>query len=373
MPNLSNVAAALLLVAVSASGQTIVWNTPQPSLGPGDVSQNGRLIVARNLHGANLSATVAGVTFTSMHPAGWNGYVTNGLAGSTTGDAGYDDLLNGARAMTNGPTGNPTAWGGVRLDDLVTLTPGATYEIQCWYTDQRTGTSSNVLYDRVMTLGSVWGAAAVTNGEVTNVASMVQGPLSGPLDADPDDAPAIASPDLVFGMHCTGTFVYVPGNETWLIVQGSHPIASNVLRPHLTAFQLRDVSPASFLLVGADCPSSVGVSNLSAPSLPVLGGNLQVSMDNLAPLSLPLMVTGFAAIQPFPIASLGLSQDPSCLLVTDLVVLAGPLPTVGGVATLTLPVPPQNTLVGAELFFQGAQFEPAGVSLTRQGIARIGL
>ena len=362
-----------LLLCAGAGAQTITWGPALPSLGAADMSQNGSLVAARNLHGSNISATVNGAVFSNFQPNGWNGYVTNGLNGSTTGDAGYDDLLNGARAMTNGSTGNPTGWGGIRIDDLATLTPGATYEIQCWFTDQRTGTSTNVLYDRVMTLSSVWGAVNVTNGEVTNVPSLLQGPLSQPLDADPDDAPAVNSPDLEFGMHCTGTFVYVPGGETWLIVQGSHPLASNVLRPHLTALQIRDVTLAAFLTTGTGCPSSVGVATLSASSMPVIGGTLQVDMDNLAPAAVPLMAAGFAAIAPLPLTTVGLSTDPSCVLTTDFAVIAGPLSVVGGTASLALPIPSLPALVGGELFFQGAQLEAAGVSLTAQGIGRIGL
>lgn len=361
-----------------ARAQTVSWGPVLPSTGPADVSLNGNLVVARNLHGSNTSpavdATVNGVTFVGgFQPNGWNGFVTTGMNGSTTGDAGYDALLNGARAMTNGSSGNPSGWGGIRIDNLTSLTPGGLYEIQVWYTDQRTGSASNVLYDRVMTLSSAWGTAAVTNGEVTNLASMVQGPLSASMDADPDNAPAVNSPDTVFGTHCTGTFLYVPGAETWLVIQGSHPIASNNLRPHITGLQIRDISTASFGLNGTGCPSSAGVATLSPSGLPVVGGTLQVDISPVSPVGIPIMVLGGGATPPFMISTVGLTGDPTCLLTTSLDAAIGPLPVVNGVATFSLPVPANAQLIGYQLFLQGAQYEAGGVSLTEQGIATVGL
>lgn len=371
-------AALLVLLSDAPRTQIISWGPVQQSLAASDVSLNGALVVARNLHGGNASpavdATANGVTFVGgFQPNGWNGFVTTGMNGSSTGDAGYDLLLNGARAMTNGSAANPSGWGGIRLDTLATLRPGGLYEIQVWYTDQRTGTASNVLYDRVMTLSSAWGTASVTNGEVTNLAAMVQGPLSGAMDADPDNAPAVNAPDTIYGTHCTGTFTYVPGGETWLVVQGSHPIASNNLRPHVTALQIRDVSPAGFATTGAGCPSSVGLASLSVSGLPVVGGTLQVDMANVSPVGVPLMIGGATAVSPYMISLAGLTTDPTCLLLTDPGAVVGPLSVVGGTATFSLPVPNNGALVGFELFLQGAQYEAAGVSLTEQGIATVGL
>ena len=378
MNALAPICAACLLLSVTAHAQIITWGPVQQTTAPSDVSLNGALVVARNLHGGPTSpavnATANGVTFVgAFSPNGWNGYVTTGLSGSTTGDAGYDQLLNGARAMTNGATGNPSAWGGIRLDTLATLRPGGLYEIQVWYTDQRTGSATNVLYDRVMTLSSAWGTANVTNGEVTNLPAMAQGPLSGGMDADPDNAPSVNSPDTVFGTHCTGTFTYIPGAETWLVVQGSHPIASNSLRPHVTALQIRDISTAQFTTNGTACPSSVGLSSLTASGLPVVGGTLQVDMANISPVGLPLIVGGATAIPPYMISLSGLTSDPSCLLLTSVDAVAGPLSVVGGTATFSLPVPNNGALVGFELFLQGAQYEATGVSLTEQGGATVGL
>lgn len=378
MRALVTICATVLSLSVAARTQTVVWGTEQFSTGPSDVSLNGALVVARNLHGGNTSpavdATVNGVTFIGgFQPSGWNGFVTNGMNGSTTGDPGYDLLLGGARAMTNGSAANPSGWGGIRLDTMATFRPGGLYEIQVWYTDQRTGSPTNVLYDRIMTLSSAWGTANVTGGEVTNLPAMLQGPLSGDLEADPDNSPAVGPVDGYFGMHCTGTFTYVPVSETWLVVQGSHPITSNILRPHVTALQIRDISPAQFTTNGTACPSSVGVSSLSVSGMPIVGGTLQVDMANVSPLGVPLMIGGATAVPPYMISLAGLTTDPTCLLITSVDAVAGPLSVVGGTASFSLPVPNNGALVGFELFLQGAQYEATGVSLTEQGIAIVGL
>jgi hypothetical protein len=254
-----SIAGVLLLGAASA--QTISWGPVLNSVAPTDVSVQGAFVFAGNAHqpGVATPATVNGVTFAAgFQPTGWAGYITGGLNGSTTGDPGYNALLGTSLAMQTGTAANPTGWGGIRLDTLATLVPGRTYAVQVWFTDQRTGSATNVLYDRVMTLSSAYGTAVLSGGEVTNVGSMLQGPLSGPLEADPDNAPATTSPDTLFGSHCTGTFTYTPGAETWLLIQGSHPIASNVLAPHITALQMRDLSAAYHQNFGSGCHSFSG-------------------------------------------------------------------------------------------------------------------
>lgn len=253
----SLVASTLLICAASA--QTITWGPVLPSTSPNDVSVQGAFVYAANYHQPGITpvpATVNGVTFAgAVQPTGWAGYITGGLNGSTTGDAEFDKLLANSLAMQTSPAANPTGWGGIRLDNLAALVPGRTYAVQVWYTDQRTGTATNVLYDRVITLSSAFGTAVLNGGEVSNVGAMLQGPLSGPLEADPDNAPAVTSPDTQFGTHCTGTFTFSSAAELWLLLQGSHPIATNVTAPHVTALQIRDLSAAYHQNYGTGCYS----------------------------------------------------------------------------------------------------------------------
>ncbi|MFT6832520.1 MAG: hypothetical protein ACJAZN_002697, partial [Planctomycetota bacterium] len=160
----------------------------------------------------------------------------------TTGDGEYDDLLDSARATSESSITNPTGWGGIRLDSIATLAAGNVYEIQVWYSDQRPGSATNVLPDRVMNLSSATGAAALATGIVTNLTSLTQGAVSGGLEADPNNMSGAG--DTAIGSYAIGTFTRTTSEELWLLIQGTHPVAANVLRPHINAFQIRDVTNA---------------------------------------------------------------------------------------------------------------------------------
>lgn len=334
--------ASLLAGAVSA--QTITWGPVLPSTSPSDVSVEGAFVFAGNAHNpgsAPIPATVNGVTFAGgFRPTNWNGFITGGLNGSTTGNAEYDKLLANSLAMQTSVAANPTGWGGIRLDTLATLVPGRTYAVQVWFTDQRTGTATNVLYDRVMTLSSAFGTAVLSGGEVTNVGAMQQGPLSGPLEADPDNAPAVSSPDTVFGTHCTGTFTYNPSAELWLIIRGTHPLATNVLAPHITGLQIRDLSAAYHQNYGSGChnfaapdvSSSFMQSFAGSPAAKAaLDGNAMLwsyTGNGYVATWLPGLATALY-VAPTPAATVVASGDDTVATFTP--TLATPVP--GGLAT----------------------------------------
>lgn len=370
MQSIRPIATALAAVglAASASAQLITWNPVLPSIGPGDVSLNGTLVVARNLHAATatVSPTVNGVTFLgSLSPNGWGVAITNdGLNGSTTGDPGYDDLLRQARA-TSAAAASPSGWGAIQLDTLGTLTIGHTYEIQCWYTDQRTGTATNVLYDRQMTLSSVVdNNVLLSNGEVTNLGSLVKGPDSGLLDADPDDAPAINSPDVLFGSYCIGTFTRTSNDAMWLLVQGSHPLLHN-LKPHLTAFQIRDVGGPTWAPFGAGCAGPAGTKALQLVSLPAIGGSFALDVTNAGP-GFVFMVSGLTQLNvPLPIAPFA----------TGCTALASPdltqfVPTVGSTASWVLGIPNNPVFAGLQIFNQALELD-ALWSLSNGGVGTL--
>ncbi len=349
---LSLTSAALL--ATVASAQTITWSPVLPTLAPTDVSLNGTLVVARNLHssGAAQTPTVNGVTFVgNFAPSGWTNASTAAMNGSTTGDLGYDQMLSSARATSAAAPANPTGWGAIRIDNLVPLTVGGNYEIQCWFTDQRLGTGTAALYDRAMTLSSAVGAATLVGGEVSNLGALVQGPVSGLLDGDPDNAPAINSPDVLFGSYCIGTFTRVNAtDQLWLLVQGSHPNPANLLRSHLTAFQIRDVSP-TWTAYGAGCAGVAGVPTLQLVSLPAIGGTFALNVNNVGP-GFVFMFTGLSSLNiPLPLPEF----VPGCtgLASPD---LADYAPTVAGVASWSLGIPNLPALSGLHLYNQALEF-----------------
>lgn len=334
----SLLATALLACAVSA--QTISWGPVLPSVSPNDVSVTGAFVFAANAHqpGVPTPATVNGVTFApSFQPTGWAGYITGGLNGTLTGDTEYDKLLNTSLAMQTSVAANPTGWGGIRLDNLATLVPGRTYSVQVWFTDQRTGSPTNVLYDRVMNLSSAFGAATLTGGEVNNLGSLLQGPVSAGLEADPDNAPATTTPDTLFGSHCTGTFTYDPTSELWLLVQGTHPIPSNVLAPHITAMQIRDLSAAYHQNYGTGCYSySNDLTNLlqSFAGTPAAKAALDGNAMQFTPTAngyVAIWLPGVASalyVPPTPAATIVANADDTTTTFTPSI--AAPIP--GGTA-----------------------------------------
>lgn len=250
-----------LALAASASADVIGWGPAQNTTGAANVSTNGTLVVAHNTwSGLATSPTVNGVTFTAFAPPEWSIGASPMMNGSLTGDIGYDALLYGARATSEGTLTNPTGWGGIRLDSLGTFTVGNHYEIQVWFTDQRPGTVGNPLNDRMMKLGSAVGSVTLTAGIVTNLGALTQGAHSGLLDGDPNNASGAG--DTIFGQFCIGTFQRTSTAPLYLLVQGSHPISNVTLRPHVSAFQVREVPPPVGTNYCVAAPNSTGVTAL---------------------------------------------------------------------------------------------------------------
>ena len=202
------------------------------------MSTNGTLVTALNPWAQTfVSPTVNGVNFTGWAPPLWNGGVWDLMAGSSSGDIDYDDMLDSAR-WTGGPTGNPSGWGGIQLDTLGTLTIGQSYEIQIWYSDQRTGTPTNVLNDRLQIMSSATGAAVFSGAFISNLAMMTQGSISVGLDADPNNTAGAG--DTIFGQYIIGTFTRTSNDPLYLIIQAQHPLATNVSAPHINTLQIRE-------------------------------------------------------------------------------------------------------------------------------------
>lgn len=244
----------LLAIAAPAVAGTITWEAVLDSTGPANISTAGTLKYSRNVNGS--TQTVNGVTFTGGSPIGWTqGGVTTGLNTTDTGDAGYNALLNTSVASGGGSPGNPSLVGAIRLDSVVAggLITGRTYQIQIWYTDQRTGTAA--LNDRKMRVNSAGGGTiTVTSGNTdplqisgietpgTLPAGVTLGSASGDLEADPDNLSGTGSGDAKFGSFVTGTWT-ADGTPLYLLVQG-FPVPGQNTRPALNAFQIRELPSA---------------------------------------------------------------------------------------------------------------------------------
>ena len=120
-----------------------------------------------------------------------------------------------------------------------------------------------------------------------------------------------------------------------------------------------DAFPASYTTFGAGCPSALGVSHLIPATLPRIGTNLFVVVDNL-PYNLALMITGTSnttsTLGPLP-ANLGVIGMPNCLLRVSLDFTTG---LVGGgtSASWLLAIPSSTGLLGLQLFQQAFVFDP---------------
>ena len=351
--------------ACNLSAQHIQWGAPLPTITASDVSTNGTLVVARNLHsaGATVSPTVNGVAFVgAFAPTGWTNASTLAMNTSTTGDAGYDQLLSSARATSAAAPSNPTGWGAIRLDTLGALQVGRNYEIQCWFTDQRLGTGTSALYDRQMELSSAIGAVTLTGGEANNLGTVSQGPVSLPLDGDPDNQPALGGTDVLFGSHCIGTFARTSAtDQLWLLVRGSHPVPANFLRSHLTAFQIRDVGQAGlYTTFGAGCAGSAGIAQNLATPAPRIGQSSTITLSPVPTTAVALLFVGTSntfstSFGPLPL-DLTAFGAPGCFArVSD---DAAQFFTIGsGSATVPLAVPNNPFFVGVQLFTQGVVFD----------------
>ncbi len=270
LPNCFSALACSAAICVQARADLITWGAPQNSSAASEVSTAGTLVTARNCFasGFSFSPTVNGVTFSAFGPSGWNNAGSATMNTSTSGDTGYDQMLDGARATSESTLTNPTGWGGIRLDSLGALTVGKTYQIQVWFCDQRPGAGSAAINDRLMTLSSATGAATLTSGVVSNLGSLTQGANSAPLEADPNNT--FGAGDTVFGQYVIGTFTRNSASQLWLLVQGSHPTAANTLRPHVNAFQIRELPPAPPVSVYCTAGTSTNgcVPSISATGTP---------------------------------------------------------------------------------------------------------
>src|SRR5262245_53970974 len=120
-----------------------------------------------------------------------------------------------------------------------------------------------------------------------------------------------------------------------------------------------DAFPAFYNTFGAGCPSALGVSHLIPATLPRIGTNLFVVVDNL-PYNLALMITGTSNTTstlgplPVPLAVIGM---PNCFLRVSLdfttALIGG-----GTSASFLLAIPNSPGILGTQLFQQAFVFDP---------------
>jgi len=194
----------LLLLALTvcwagiAFGAEITWQEPFDSVGPEDVIADGEVHEAINGSNAAGEVVVNDVTFTNSDDLLGNSVGPQFLAGQTTGDTGYDELLD-SLDYGGGTTPTISIGGG-------SLVAGQQYVIQVWFTDLRAAQAT-----RVMTFG---------DGLGNNVD--VHASTGG------------------FGQYAIGSFVADDGSQTLALITNGFGNA------HITAYQIRS-APANEL------------------------------------------------------------------------------------------------------------------------------
>jgi len=195
---------------LTASASIVVWGSAQNTLAPTDISTNGTLVRAFN--GGTLDATVNGVLFQQLNQVlgELNFAAGSFLGGGTTGDAEFNKLLDQTLFSFN--------MGNTSTIDLGSFVASRSYEIQIFFTDQRTNANqiNPSINDRITTYGSTDG---VTTGPTVD------------LEADPDNMI-----NSVFGQFAIGTFT-ADGNDPDLTLLGSNYPATQI-----NAWQIRDVA-----------------------------------------------------------------------------------------------------------------------------------
>ena len=186
----------VLSLAGSVSAAMITWDSAFDVVGPEDVTATGILHEAINGSSVAGQVVVNGVTFTNSDDLLGNSSGGDFLAGSTTGDADYDALLN--KLDYGGGTSTTISMGGG------TLIPGANYMVQVWFTDLR-----SAYMNRVMTFGDGLGNTVDVHASTGGL-----------------------------GQYTMGTFnADATGSQTLSLITNGFGNA------HITAYQLRAVSP----------------------------------------------------------------------------------------------------------------------------------
>lgn len=201
--------ATLALVGASlAAAAPITWDAAQDTVDEFDVITTGELMEA--LNGATTgsgSLLVNGVSFANTNSLLPNGGFAAALDGSTSGDAGYDSLLN-SFVFGGGTSLDLTIGGGA-------LTAGNQYLLQVWFTDLRTCCSG-----RDMTFGDGEGSSVNVNASGAGL-----------------------------GQYAVGEFTASGGSQTLSLA------ANGFTNVHLSAYQLRELAspvpaPSSLALFG---------------------------------------------------------------------------------------------------------------------------
>jgi len=190
--------ALVVSLANSVSAAMITWGDAFDVVGPEDVIATGMLHEAVNGSSVVGEVVVNGVTFTNSDDLLGNSVGAIFLAGNTTGDDDYDEILStldyGGGTSTTISVGSGT------------LTSGAAYLVQLWFTDLRAAQMN-----RVMTFGDGLGNTVDVHASGAGL-----------------------------GQYAVGTFTADAGSQTLSLITNAFGNA------HITAYQVRTTEPLPY-------------------------------------------------------------------------------------------------------------------------------
>lgn len=190
----------------AAVGAPIIWDEAKDTTGSTDVANGFSLVEAFNASDENSGfVSVNGVPFENKDDLLGNNF-EGALAGETSGDTDYDAVLNtfnyGGGTSTSITVGSSL------------LNTGASYLMQVWFTDLRSGQS-----DRVMTYGDGVGNTVDVNASGSGSAQL--------------------------GQFAIGRFVADANFQTLSLASNGFSNA------HINAYQVREIpTPATLALLG---------------------------------------------------------------------------------------------------------------------------
>lgn len=355
-----------------------------------------------NFEGPAFLASPAGTA-----AAGQDGFYVPAVAGSI--DGALFTYAGNALGVPANPNGGASFWGGLsaggtafarsqRALSLPSTRIKIDYDVCCNYLGAAVPTnnigsfsfqpSTNAIYVNLLAAyplaapfpPTVWQADVVTRGAVppATVTTVLPDPAFQNLAMNVWHHWSVTI-DMIAGTHESFSITNGVTNITTTHVPTTPlllPIAPGIGAPLPTDFRffaggttagnvfavdnLRITYAAAYTAFGAGCPGALGIPTLTATTLPVLGGNLSVTLGNL-PVGVGLMISGTSNTLlggsiplPLPLASLGF---PGCNLLVDPLATAtvvGAAPT----AVWNLPIPGNPTLLGVVLYQQGASLDP---------------
>ena len=189
---------ATLALTTVARAADVLWDSPQPITGPGDIIADGDLIAAVNEGNSTLVVDPGGLNLTFAAGNDFpNSPFNSGNLGS--GDAAFDSVLNQADWGGTGANPHSFAIGGLDVGD--------TYDIQMFVSDIRSCCNGRSMQ--------------ITGG--ANTANVYMG----------DNAGSPSAPQYV-----VGTFTADATSQSFSFL-GTHPSAGNLRHPQLNAYVLR--------------------------------------------------------------------------------------------------------------------------------------